>query len=81
MNPKFPAEMDLPHAFSPPISELVRQVPPAGRDPKEIIKALDDFEANAVPLGPETLIAMDEAAVVQFSKVCHANQGKVETGS
>jgi hypothetical protein len=56
-------------------------VPPAGRDPKEIIKALDDFEANAVPLGPETLIAMDEAAVVQFSKVCHANQGKVETGS
>ena len=27
-------------------------VPPAGSDPKEIIKALDDFEANAVPLPP-----------------------------
>jgi hypothetical protein len=51
-------------------------VPPAGSDPKEIIKALDDFEANAVPLGPETPVAMDEAAVVQFSKFVMRTKGK-----
>jgi hypothetical protein len=51
-------------------------VPPAGSDPKEIIKALDDFEANAVPLGPETSIDMDNAAVVQFSKFVLRTKGK-----
>ena len=38
-------------------------VPPAGSDPKEIIKALDDFEANALQLSPDTPIAMDQVAV------------------
>jgi hypothetical protein len=51
-------------------------VPPAGSDPKEIIKALDDFEANAVPLGPETPIDMENAAVLQFSKSVMRTKGK-----
>jgi len=51
-------------------------VPPAGSDPKEIIKAINDFEVNAVPLGPETPITMDEAAVVQFSRVVRRTKGK-----
>jgi hypothetical protein len=51
-------------------------VPPAGSDPKEIIKALDDFEKNAVPLSPETPIAMDEAAVVQFTRFIRQKKGK-----
>jgi hypothetical protein len=51
-------------------------VPPAGSDPKEIIKALDDFEKNAVPLSPETQIAMDEAAIVQFTRFIRPRKGK-----
>ncbi len=51
-------------------------VPPAGSDPKEVIKALDDFEKNAVPLSPETPIAMDEAAVVQFTRFIRQKKGK-----
>jgi hypothetical protein len=51
-------------------------VPPAGSDPKGIIKALDDFEANAVSLSPETPIDMDDAAVVQFSKFVMRTKGK-----
>ena len=51
-------------------------VPPAGSDPKEIIKALDDFEANAVPLGPDTPISLDEAAIVQFSQFIRRKKGK-----
>ncbi len=51
-------------------------VPPAGSNPKEIIKALDDFEANAFPLAPETSVAMDEAAIVQFSRFVRRTKGK-----
>ena len=51
-------------------------VPPAGSDPKEIIKALDDFEANAVRLSSRTPIAMDEAAIVQFSRFVRRTKGK-----
>jgi hypothetical protein len=51
-------------------------VPPAGSDPKEIIKALDDFEKNAVPLSPDTPIAMDEAAIVQFTRFIRQKKGK-----
>ena len=50
-------------------------MPPAGSDPKEIIKALDDFEADAVPLDPEMHIGMDPA-VVQFSKFVMRTKGK-----
>jgi hypothetical protein len=51
-------------------------VPPAGSDPKEIKKALDDFEANAVPLDRNIPVSMDEAAVVQFSKFILRTKGK-----
>jgi hypothetical protein len=51
-------------------------VPPAGSDPKEIIKALDDFEKNAVPLPAETPVAMDEAAIVQFTRFIRPKKGK-----
>jgi len=51
-------------------------VPPAGSDPKVIIKALNDFEENAVPLDPDTPISPDEAAVVQFSKFILRKKGK-----
>ena len=51
-------------------------VPPAGSDPKEIMKALDDFEANAVPIDPGTQIDMDNAAAVQFSKFILKTKGK-----
>lgn len=51
-------------------------VPPAGSDPKEIIKALDDFELNALPLAPETPVAMREAAIVQFSRFVRRTKGK-----
>jgi len=55
-------------------------VPPAGSDPREIKKALDDFEANAVPLDPNTPVSMDEAAVVQFSKFILRTKGKWTRG-
>ena len=51
-------------------------IPPAGSDPKEIIKALDDFEARAVPIAPEVSIAMDKAAIVQFTKFVRRQKGK-----
>jgi hypothetical protein len=51
-------------------------VPPAGSDPKEIIKALDDFEKNAGPLPHETPVAMDEAAIVQFTRFIRPKKGK-----
>jgi hypothetical protein len=51
-------------------------VPPAGSDPKEIMKALDDFEANAVPMDPGTQIDMDNAAAVQFRKFTLKTKGK-----
>lgn len=51
-------------------------VPPAGSDPREIVKAINDFEANAVPLPPETPIATDEAAVVHFSRLIRRTKGK-----
>jgi hypothetical protein len=51
-------------------------VPPAGSDPKEIIKALDDFEKNAVPLPAETPVAMDDAAIVQFTRFIRPKKGK-----
>lgn len=51
-------------------------VAPAGSDPKEIIKALDDFEKNAVPLSPEKPIAMDDAAIVQFTRFIRPIKGK-----
>ena len=51
-------------------------VPPDGSDPNEIIKAINDFEANAAPLGPGTSIAMHEAAVVQFTKFVRRTKGK-----
>jgi hypothetical protein len=51
-------------------------VPPAGSDPKEILKAMNDFEANATPLAPDTPITMDEAAVVQFSRFVKRTKGK-----
>ena len=51
-------------------------VPPAGSDPNEIIQALDDFEKNAVPLPPETPVAMDEAAIVQYTRFIRPKKGK-----
>ena len=51
-------------------------VPPAGSNPKEIIRALDDFEANALPLAAATSVAMDEAAIVQFSRFVRRTKGK-----
>jgi len=51
-------------------------VPPAGSDPKEIIKALEDFEAKAIPLSPEAPVAMDEAAVVQFKRFVRRTKGQ-----
>jgi hypothetical protein len=51
-------------------------VPPAGSDPEKIIQALKDFEANAVPLDPETPIALGEAAIVQFSRRVRRTKGK-----
>lgn len=51
-------------------------VPPAGSDPKEIIQALDDFEKNAVPLPPESAVAMDEAAIVQYTRFIRPKKGK-----
>jgi hypothetical protein len=51
-------------------------IPPAGSDPEEIIKALKDFEENAIPLSPEIPIEPDEAAVVQFSKFIRRQKGK-----
>jgi hypothetical protein len=51
-------------------------VPPAGSDPKEIIKALDDIDANAVALEPGTEVAMDEAAFVQFKRLILRTKGK-----
>jgi hypothetical protein len=42
-------------------------VPPAGSDPKEIIKAVDHIDANAVALEPGIKVAMDEAAFVSSS--------------
>jgi len=40
------------------------------------MKALDDFEANAVPMDPGTQIDMDNAAAVQFSKFILKTKGK-----
>lgn len=51
-------------------------VPPVGSDQKEIIQALDDFEKNAVPLPPETPVAMDEAAIVQYTRFIRPKKGK-----
>jgi len=51
-------------------------VPPAGSDPKEIIKALNDFEANALPLSPDIAVDMDQVAVVQFSRSVRRTKGK-----
>ena len=51
-------------------------VPPAGSDPKEIIKALNDFEANALPLSPDIPVDMDQVAVVQFSRSVRRTKGK-----
>ena len=51
--------------------------PPEGyeqRPPQYEGKTL--YVANAVPLGPETPVAMDEAAVVQFSKFVMRTKGK-----
>jgi hypothetical protein len=48
----------------------------AGSDPKEIVNALNDFEAKAVPLSTETPIAMDEAAVVQFRRFVRERRGR-----
>jgi len=51
-------------------------VPPADSDPKEIIKALDDFESNALPLSADTPVAIDQVAVVQFSRSIRRTKGK-----
>ena len=50
-------------------------VPPAGSDPKEILKALDDFEKNAVPLPAEGPVAMEQAAIVQFTRFIRPKKG------
>jgi hypothetical protein len=51
-------------------------VPPAGSDPKEILKVLNDFESKAIPLGPDATIAMGEAAVVTFQRFVRQTKGK-----
>jgi hypothetical protein len=51
-------------------------VPPAGSDPKEILKVLNDFEAKAVPLCPDATLAMDEAAVVTIQRFVRPTKGK-----
>lgn len=51
-------------------------VPPAGSDPKEILKVLNDFEAKAIPIGPDAAIAMEEAAVVTFQRFVRRTKGK-----
>lgn len=56
--------------------DMQAYVPLAGSDPKEVIKALDDFEKNAVPLPPETPVAMDEAAIVQYTRFIRPKKGK-----
>lgn len=52
------------------------KVPPAGSDPKEIMRVLNDFEANAIPLGPDADIAMEDAAVVTFQRFIRQKKGK-----
>jgi hypothetical protein len=52
------------------------RVPPAGSDPEEIVRVLDDFEARAIPVGPEADIALENAAVVTFQSFIRQKKGK-----
>jgi hypothetical protein len=52
------------------------KVPPAGSDPEEIVRVLNNFEANAIPLAPDADIAMEEAAVVTFQRFIRQKKGK-----
>ncbi len=71
---KPPTENCIPKEQSRRVKTL--NVPPAGSDPKEILKVLDDFEAKAIPLGPDAVTAMQEPAVVTFQRVVMRSKGK-----
>jgi hypothetical protein len=51
-------------------------VPPAGSASEEIVRVLNDFEARAVPAGPEADIALENAAVVTFQSFIRQKKGK-----
>ncbi len=65
-----------PAPKGPTVEVKTLNVPPAGSDPKEILKVLNDFEAKATPLGPDADIAMEEAAVVTFQRFVRRAKGK-----
>jgi len=72
MKPPSQEELTRPPAFE----GKTLQVPPAGSDPEEIVKVLNDFEARAVPAGPEADIALENAAVVTFQSFIRQKKGK-----
>lgn len=72
MKPPSQEELAKPPAFE---GETLK-VPPAGSDPEEIVKVLNDFEARAVPAGPEADIALENAAVVTFQSFVRPKKGK-----
>jgi len=71
---KRPAEQDDPRPL--PFEGKTLKVPPAGSDPEEIMKVLNAFEAEAIPLGPEADIALENAAVVTFQSFIRQKKGK-----
>jgi hypothetical protein len=72
MKPPSQEELAKPTAFE---GETLK-VPPAGSDPEEIVKVLNDFEARAVPAGPEADIALENAAIVTFQSFVRPKKGK-----
>jgi hypothetical protein len=52
------------------------QVPPAGSDPEEIVRVLNDFGARAIPVDPEADIALENASVVTFQSLIRQKKGK-----
>jgi len=51
-------------------------VPPVGSDPEKILKVLNEFEADAIPVGPNADIALENAAVVTFQSFIIPKKGK-----
>jgi hypothetical protein len=72
MKPPRQEEQAKPPAFE----GKTLHVPPAGSDPEEIVKVLNDFEARAIPAGPEADIALENAAVVTFQSFIRQKKGK-----
>jgi len=72
MKPPSREEMAEPPVFQ----GKTLHVPPAGSDPEEIVKVLNDFEARAIPAGPEADIALENAAVVTFQSFIRQRKGK-----